>query len=131
MEALDTNILVRLATRDDDAQVRKAEQLMRQNFSARQPAWISILVVTEFAWVLDRTFRYPRLRVAESIRGLLDTAVFQVEDHALASEALDLFLNSNADFSDCIILARNKSRSIAPTHTLDRKAAKLEGFQLL
>ncbi len=31
MEALDTNILVRLATRDDAAQLRKAERLMRQN----------------------------------------------------------------------------------------------------
>lgn len=131
MEALDTNILVRLATRDDAAQLRKAERLMQENFSARHPAWISIIVVTEFVWVLDRTFRYPRPRIAESIRGLLDTAVFQVEDHALASEALDLFMNSKADFSDCLILARNQSRAIAPTHTLDRKDAKLEGFQLL
>ena len=32
---------------------------------------------------------------------------------------------------DTNILARNQSRSITPTHTLDRKAAKLEGFQLL
>lgn len=32
---------------------------------------------------------------------------------------------------DTNIRVRNKSRSISPTHTLDRKAAKLEGFQLL
>jgi len=38
---------------------------------------------------------------------------------------------AQADFSDCLILARNKSRSISPTHTLDRKAARLEGFKLL
>jgi hypothetical protein len=41
------------------------------------------------------------------------------------------FRDSTADFSDCLILARNESRSISPTHTLDRKAAKLAGFQLL
>jgi len=56
---LTPNILVRLATRDDDPQVRKAERLMRENFSAQRPAWISIIVVTEFSSVLDRTFRYP------------------------------------------------------------------------
>ena len=52
-------------------------------------------------------------------------------DQAVAGKAIDLFLNSTADFSDCLILARNESRSISPIHTLDRKAAKLEGFQLL
>ena len=131
MEALDTNILVRLATRDDAAQLRKAERLMREKFSAQSPAWISVIVVTEMAWVLARSYGYSRPQIAASIRGLLNTAVFRVEDHTLVSDAIDLFLARAADFSDCVILARNESRSITPTHTLDRKAAKLDGFQLL
>lgn len=53
----------------------------------------------------------------------LDTNVL-VEDEILVSLALDLFLESTADFSDCLILARNQSRSIATTHTLDRRAAR-------
>jgi len=131
MEALDTNILIRLATRDDAAQVRKAERLLREKFSARTPAWISILVVTEMAWVLARSYGYTRPQIASSIRGLLNTSVFRVEDHTLVADAIELFLASAADFSDCLILARNQARSITPTHTLDRKAAKLDGFQLL
>jgi predicted nucleic-acid-binding protein len=131
MEALDTNILVRLATRDDAAQLRKAERLMREKFSAQSPAWISVIVVTEFAWVLARSYGYARPQIAASLRGLLNTAVFRVEDHTLVAESIDHFLSQAADFSDCVILARNESRSITPTHTLDRKAAKLDGFQLL
>ncbi len=131
MEALDTNILVRLATRDDVAQVRKAERLMREKFSAQHPAWISIIVVTELVWVLARSYGYARPQIAPSLRGMLNTPIFRVEDHALVGDAIDLFLSSAADFSDCLILARNKSRSITPTHTLDRKAAKLDGFKLL
>jgi len=131
VEALDTNILVRLATRDDAAQLRKAEQLIRKKFSARHPAWVSIIVVTELAWVLSRCYRYSRPQIAASIRGLLNTAAVQVEDHTLTADASDLFLSSVADFSDCLILARNQSRSITPTHTLDRKAAKLDGYRLL
>lgn len=34
-------------------------------------------------------------------------------------------MNSTANFSAYLILVRNQSHSIAPTHTLDRKAAKL------
>ena len=131
MEALDTNILVRIATRDDDSQLKKVERLMSDNFSAKNPAWVSIIVLAELAWVLTRRYGYLRPDVGAFLRQLLHTASIRVEDHALAEHAIDLFLNSAADFSDCLILARNQSRSISPTHTLDHKAAKLEGFQLL
>jgi predicted nucleic-acid-binding protein len=131
VEALDTNILVRLATRDDPAQTRKAERLMRETFSAQQTAWISLIVITEFAWVLARCYGYTRLQIAGSIRGLLNIDVFRVEDHSLTAEANDLFLKSTADFSDCVIVTRNQSRAITPTYTLDRKAGKLDGFKLL
>ena len=131
MEALDTNVLVRLATRDDAAQVRKAGRLMHQKFSPRNPAWISVIVVTEFVWVLSGCYGYSRSQIAASVRGLLNTADFQVEDHTLIGEAADLFLKSGTDFSDCLIVVRNKSRSCTPTYTFDRKASKLDGFQLL
>ena len=131
MEALDTNILVRIATRDDEAQLAKIEKLMRKKFSAAHPAWVSIIVLAELTWVLTRCYGYQRPDVGAFLRQLLHTASIRVEDQAIAENAIDLFLNSNADFSDCLILARNESRSISPTHTLDRKAAKLEGFRLL
>ena len=131
MEALDTNILVRIATRDDEAQLRKVERLMRGNFSGKHPAWVSIIVLTELSWVLARTYGYTRDQLAAFLGKLLNTASIRVEDHSLAGSAITLFLNSTADFSDCLILARNQSRSISPTHTLDRKAAKLDGFKLL
>jgi len=131
VEALDTNILVRLATRDDAPQVRKAQRLVRERFSAREPAWISVIVLAEFAWVLARCYGYTRPQIAAAVKGLLNTDVFRVEDHSLIAGANNLFLESTADLSDCIILVRNQSRSIAPTHTLDRNAAKLDGFELL
>ena len=131
MEALDTNILVRIATRDDAAQLRKVEKLMRENFSAANPAWVSIIVLTELAWVLTRRYGYLRPDVGAFLHQLLHTASISVEDHTIAGKAIDLFLGSNADFSDCLIFARNQARSISPTHTLDRKAAKLKGTRLL
>ncbi|NCQ36129.1 type II toxin-antitoxin system VapC family toxin [bacterium] len=131
MEAIDTNILVRIATRDDMTQLARVEKLMAEKFSDENPAWVSVIVLTELSWVLGRTYGYSRTETGAFIRKLLDTASILVEDEILVSHALDLFMDSTADFSDCLILARNESRSISPTHTLDRKAAKLEGFRLL
>jgi len=131
MEALDTNILVRLATRDDKRQFAKANDFVRTRFSSSSPAWISIIVLVEYVWVLSSLYGYSRDEIAFSVSQLLNADSLQVEDHPLVVTALSDFNGSKADLSDCLILARNKSRSISPTHTLDRKAAKLEGFQLL
>lgn len=131
MEALDTNILVRLATHDDKLQFAKTEDFVRTRFSSSSPAWISIIVLVESVWVLSSLYGYSRSEIAFSVGQLLKTDSFQVEDHQTVITALSYFSASKAHFSDCLILARNKSRSISPTHTLDRKAAKLEGFQLL
>lgn len=131
MEALDTNILIRLATRDDKRQFAKANNLVRTRFSSSSPAWISIIVLVEYVGVLSSLYGYTRDQVAFSVSQLLNADLFQVEDHPLVVTALSDFNSSKADLSDCLILARNQSRAISPTHTLDRRAAKLEGFQLL
>ena len=79
-DALDTNVLVRLATRDDAAQFRKAEKLVREKFSQSAPAWISVLVVVEYSWVLTRLYQYTRKEIASTLAALLDVDCFRVED---------------------------------------------------
>lgn len=44
MRAVDTNVLVRLLTRDDEAQVRSAEAFIESG------AWVSHLVLAETTW---------------------------------------------------------------------------------
>ena len=50
MRAVDTNVLVRLVTRDDTKQVAAAE-----NFVARG-AWVPHLVLAEATWVLTSVY---------------------------------------------------------------------------
>ncbi len=130
-DALDTDVLVRLASRDDAAQFRKAEKLVRQKFSQSSPAWISVIVVAEYSWVLARLYQYSRKEIASTITALLDVDCFRVEDPNLVRSAIQLFSETKADFSDCLILVRNQGNGAEITHTFDRKAAKLDGFQLI
>lgn len=71
MEAIDTNILVRIATRGDEVQLRKVENLMREKFSSAHPAWVSIVVLAELAWVLTRCYGYQRPEVGVFLRLLI------------------------------------------------------------
>lgn len=130
-DALDTNVLVRLATRDDAAQFRKAEKLVREKFFQSAPAWISVIVVVEYSWVLTRLYQCTRKDIASTLTALLDVDCFRVEDQNLVRAAIQLYSETKADFPDCLILIRNQANGAKNTHTFDRKAAKLEGFELI
>lgn len=130
-DALDTSVLVRLATRDDAAQFKKAEKLVRGNFSQSAPAWISVIVLTEYVWVLTRLYHYSREEIENSLTSLLQTDCFKVEDRNLVRAAIAKYAGGKADFYDCLILVRNQSSGSKITHTFDRKAAKLDGFELI
>lgn len=129
--ALDTNVLVRLATRDDADQFKKAEKLVRDTFSQSSPAWISVIVVVEYTWVLTKLYQYSRKEIANTLTALIETDCFRVEDQNLVRTAIRLYLETKADFSDCLILFRNQENGSEITHTFDRQAAKLSGFELI
>ena len=50
MRAVDTNVLVRLVTRDDSGQATSAERFVEKG------AWISVLVLAEATWVLATVY---------------------------------------------------------------------------
>ncbi len=53
MRAVDTNVLVRLATRDDIGQTEAAEEFVAPG------AWVPQLVLVEAMWVLSSIYRLP------------------------------------------------------------------------
>ena len=67
MRAIDTNVIVRLATRDDETQVAAAEK-----YIAERGAWVSHLVLVEVTWVLDSVYEFERPQIATAIEILLE-----------------------------------------------------------
>ncbi|HEX8151686.1 MAG TPA: PIN domain-containing protein, partial [Thermoanaerobaculia bacterium] len=54
MRAADTNVLVRVLARDDEKQVRAAEEFIGRG------AWVSHLVLAEAVWVLATAYGFTR-----------------------------------------------------------------------
>ena len=50
MRAIDTNVLVRLITRDDARQAKSAEAFVEKG------AWVSVLALAEATWVLASVY---------------------------------------------------------------------------
>ena len=131
MVGIDTNVLVRHLVQDDIAQAGLARELIEEKCGSDDPGHIALIVLCELVWVLRGAYEYQRSEIGRALKQILLTDCFDVEDHALAWNALDDYAATGADYADCIIARLNARRGSRTTWTFDRKAAKLDGFSLL
>ena len=131
MIGIDTNVLLRLLVRDDDAQVRAAERFFATHCSPENPGFVSLVVIVETAWALRRFYLYDRSQIANALVSLLNVAELEIESAEDVRSAVTAFATSAAGLVDCLVARTNVSTGCEYTVTFDRKAAKLPGFKLL
>ena len=85
MIAVDTNLLVRLAT-NDDAGAREAVVRLLD----RSEVFVAKTVLLECEWVLRSRFDYPPAQVSRFLRYLLSLPQVQVEDEIAVLQAMKL-----------------------------------------
>ena len=124
MRAVDTNVIVRVLIDDPDepGQTGAARELVRQERTVLVPD----LVLVEMTWVLRTSYRFSRAMVAKAVQGLIAHGKLVLESEALAAAALKLYESSQADYSDCWILAAMRERGVELV-TFDKKLARLKG----
>ena len=127
MASVDTNVLVRLLIEDDEDQARQAAAFLRT--SGR--VFISQIVLVEATWVLASVYGLTREQIGHTLELLLAAEPFNVERPELAAEALRLYRESSADFSDCLILASARASNELPLATFDAAAGRLPGARRL
>ena len=128
MLGIDTNVLVRFLVRDDETQFDKARKLIKREAAAGLPYFRKPFGILETEWVLRSRYNLPKNLIIEAISSLLDATDVLFEDGPTVEEALFIWKDSNADFADCLIGAKNKRLGCRATATFDAKAAKLPGF---
>ncbi len=105
MIAVDTNILVRLVTRDDDVQAQRAAALFE-----REEVYVSKTVLLETEWVLRFSYELSRPVILNALKNAVGLPQVTVEDSPAVAEALDLF-ESGMDFADALHLASGREAS--------------------
>jgi predicted nucleic-acid-binding protein len=126
MIAIDTNLLVRLIARDDDAQVKAADEFVGNG------AWISHLVLAETFWVLDSVYELSRAQIATAVDMLLNHEDLTLQDADVVAAALGHFRSRPpVGFSDCLVLEIARKAGHLPVGTFDRNFAKLADVQRL
>ena len=127
MAAIDTNVLVRLVTKDDESQYKKAQTFVERH----QPVLVTQLSVLELVWVLMSRYSLNKERTCKVVQALLETKELNIQAPAILEAALKTWEKSKADFADCFILETVIDASESPLGTFDTTFGKLEGCKQL
>ncbi len=113
--------------RDDAPQAAAADSF------AEPGAWVSILALTETAWVLRALYGLKPLDIARAIEMLLGHKSLVLQDADAIALALDTDrAKPSLGFSDCLMrLSFARKSGNLPLGTFDRALAKLDGCQRL
>jgi predicted nucleic-acid-binding protein len=126
MRAVDTNVLVRLATRDDARQVAAAEAFVAKG------GWVSHLVLAEATWVLASVYDCSPTDIATAVEMFLNHRDITIQDADVVAAALADFRKKPAlGFSDCMVLEIARKAGHLPLGTFDSNLSKLDGAQRL
>lgn len=131
MIGLDTNVLIRLAVKDDAAQFARLQQWLATNVKASDQFFVNTVVLCESVWVLQSAYRYSKAATVEFLNGLLNNASLVLEHEAQVESAFRLFQSHAADFSACLISALNAEQGCTRTLTFDRATAPLPRVAVL
>lgn len=124
IESLDTNIIVRLITRDIEAQAKKAVQLLLRTGVMYR---VDEVAVSETVYVLARVYHYGREEICACLLEILERPMI-VGDHQQTREALELYVaHPSWSFDDCLLVVKTKIAEAEPLWTFDHKLAVQSG----
>lgn len=124
MIGLDTNILVRYLTRDDEQQWQQAVAVIQQN----QPCFITHIVLCELVWVLKgANYGFRKDEIINVLEAMLHSAAFEFENRSTVDQALQRYKQGKAD----LIGATSRQAGCTETWSFDGKLKGERGFQCL
>lgn len=115
----DANVLVRIVVRDDPGQARAALGLLER----ARAVYVPLPAFCELAWVLARTYRFPRPQIASVIRAIVERGNVHADRDAI-SAGLNM-LDAGGDFADGVIAIQGMDMGSDTFVSFDRKAVTL------
>ena len=126
MRAVDTNVLIRLLTRDDARQVAAAEAFVASG------AWVPHLAVAEATWVLASVYDRSPSAIATAVEMLLSHAQLTLQDSETVAAAVAQFRRQpQVGFSDCLMVEVARKAGHLPLGTFERDLARVDGTERL
>lgn len=131
MIGLDTNILVRYLTLDDPAQSAKATEILERRLTLKNPGFVSVVVIVETVWVLDRAYGLTAQEIATAVERLLQVEVLTIANEQDVFTAMVALKQGRGSLADALIAELGARAGCTRTLTFDQKAGRLPSFEVV
>jgi len=131
MIGLDTNVLIRYLTQDDPVQSAKATEILERRLTPKNPGFVSIVVMVETVWVLDRAYGLTAQEIATAVERLLQVEVLAIENEQEVFTAMIALKQGCGSFADALIAELGARAGCTRMLTFDQKALRLPSFELV
>jgi predicted nucleic-acid-binding protein len=131
MIGLDTNILIRYLTQDDPIQSVKANEILERRLTRTNAGFVSVVVMVEAVWVLDRAYGLTGQEIATAVERLLQVEVLVIENEQEVFTAMLALKQGHGTFADALIAELGTRAGCTRTLTFDQNAVRLPGFELV
>lgn len=125
---LDTNSLLRYLTHDIPGEYQKTRRLFNLANGGRVKLYICEPVFLETAVTLKNYFKFPKEKVVNFLRDLLNTSYLNIENGGQLASAVNIYSQNSIDLVDAILLMRiqtNRQR----VFTFDSRLSLLASLQ--
>jgi len=125
---LDTNIILRFVVKDNKSQYDIAKRIFRDIEDGKNKAQISLLVLNETTWMLEKYYKHNRKDFVSKLRSLfsLKGIDFIEIKKTLAMEVLDILEETKFDLTDIYLSRITKKNNLLSFDKDFEKLYKLE-----
>jgi predicted nucleic acid-binding protein len=128
---LDTNILLRFLTRDDEQKAQQALNLLMRIERGEEKVITSPLVIFETVYTLQSFYKVPRQQIKEQVLSIISMRSLHLPDKSLYHRAFDLYITKNISFADAYNAVYMQSEEVSNIYSWDRDFDKIDGITRL
>lgn len=125
---LDTNILLRYLTRDDEEKARRALALLLRVERGEEKVITSLLVIFDTVYTLQRDYQLPREQIRELLLPIIALRGLHLPGKGVFYRAFDLYVAGSISFADAYNAAYMEAEKVCEIYSFDTDFDELEGL---
>lgn len=126
---LESNVLLRYFTQSDPAMAEAARRLILRIEERAERVVISVVVLLEVVFTLERSYRVPKSQICEMMRDLVSLPGIQLNEKHVYFTALDLYVDLNISFGDAYNAALMSSQELGEVYSWDTDFDRVPGIR--
>lgn len=128
---VDTNILLRYLTRDDEHKAQRALNLLIKVEQGEEKVATSSLVIFETIFTLQNSYKVSRQQIRELILPIIALRGLHLPGKNTYYQAFDFYITKNISFADAYNAAYMLSEGISNIYSWDKDFDRIEGVMRL